>query len=256
MGSLPPSLAFRWLLGTLLISKSVLHCCGGTDVAGGGAQGWLALASPRLPLIPQQTPVPVPLLWRLRGGMSSGNDEATLDFGGDGDGCDIEDAVDMGSLECRHGGTPVQHKFLTPSALHDLEASIRRKTVRNPKDHYVYNRTAGRWDRSKWDPVALPGEDQFHRMFWQRRHPMIRTARRANETLEEFVRRCPCWPPYCRKCPLRPTPSLTASALALHERITGNKHNVSLSLRCDAAPPFSPEAAQDLGGYCPPRSGA
>jgi len=172
------------------------------------------------------------------------------------DGWDIEDASLLAdSPECGKGSTPVVDSFLTPSRLHDLEAPIRRKALRNPKGYYVYNRRADRWEQRGWDPVALPGEDQFNRMFWQRQHPMHRTSRRANETLEDFVRRCPCWPPYCRKCPLRPTPSLTASALVLHERITGSKPNISSSLRCGAVTPFSPEAAEDLGGYCPPRSG-
>ena len=213
---------------------------------------------------------------QLRGGMSEHDARSGDDAGSGGvvdsdylgarhaaakaasgdDGWDIEDASLLAdSPECGKGSTPVVDHFLTPSALHDLEAPIRRKALRNPKGYYVYNRTADRWEQRGWDPVALPGEDQFNRMFWQRQHPMHRTARRANETLEDFVRRCPCWPPYCRKCPLRPTPSLTASALVLHERITGSKQNISSSLRCGAVPPFSPEAAVDLGGYCPPRSG-
>ena len=149
----------------------------------------------------------------------------------------------------------IGENFLTPSLLHDLEAPLRRKILRNPKGHYVYNRTADRWEEQrKWDPLALPGEDRFHRMFGQRQHPLRRTARRKNETHEEFVRRCPCWPPYCRKCPLREKPLLSASAMLLHERITGNKLNVSTALRCGEVPPFSPERAQGLSGYCMPRT--
>jgi hypothetical protein len=154
------------------------------------------------------------------------------------DGWDIEDMEHL--LEFDSGaddperGSPIADGFLTPSLLHDLEAPIRRKALRNPKGHYVYNRTADRWEQRRWDPVARPGEDQFHRMFGNRLHPMHRTARRINETLEQFVARAPCWPPYCRKCPLRHKPSLTASALALHERITGEKINISTALRCGA----------------------
>jgi len=151
-------------------------------------------------------------------------------------------------------GSSLAEGFLTPADLHELEAPIRRKAVRNPEGYYVYNRTADRWEKGKWDPVALPGEDQFHATPANQEHPLTRTARRANETLEEFVRRCPCWPPYCRGCPLRQKASLSTSALLLHERITGSTVNVTTALRCGLEPPFSPALAQDLGGFSVPRS--
>jgi len=85
---------------------------------------------------------------------------------------DLEDCAQFDSADGNEGdfgGVPVINPFLTPSSLYDLEAPIRRKAVRNPKGNYVYNRTADRWEQRKWDPLALPGEDQFHRMFGQRK---------------------------------------------------------------------------------------
>ena len=151
-------------------------------------------------------------------------------------------------------GSSVAEGFLTPADLHELEAPIRRRAVRNPEGYYAYNRTADRWEQRKWEPLALPGEDQFTPMPANQEHPMARTARRANESLEDFVRRAPCWPPYCRRCPLRKKASLSASALLLHERITGCKVNVTTALRCGLEPPFSPALAQGLGGFHVPRS--
>ena len=232
---------------------------------------------------------PGPVLWRLRlrggagaatdgedGGRGTRGSAALHTFGagadarlrspahrgrrGEGD-WDIED--DLAKLDSEdentedeqdEDGSPVADGFLTQADLHELEAPIRRKAVRNPEGYYAYNRTADRWEQRKWEPLALPGEDQFTPMPANQEHPRTRTARRANESLEDFVRRAPCWPPYCRRCPLRKKASLSASALLLHERITGSKVNVTTALRCGLEPPFSPALAQGLSGFHVPRS--
>lgn len=207
----------------------------------------------------------------LRGGGDvRGKDEFAVGGSDENLGFDIEDFAGLDSAvvsegrsvsseQSRVSGEEEQHEgnpdtFITPSLLHDLEAPARRKAVRNPKGHYEYNRTSDRWEQRGWEPIASPGDDKFHGMYWQRQHPSVRTARRANETLEEFVRRCPCWPPYCQKCPLRDKPMLSSSGLLLHKRITNSSLDIPTALRCGNVPPFSPDLGYGLSGYCPPAS--
>ena len=70
-------------------------------------------------------------------------------------GWDIEDAAELDSARDEEELTPLTNTFITPTILHDLEAPVRRKAVRNPKGHYGYNRTADRLEQGRGDPVAI-----------------------------------------------------------------------------------------------------
>jgi hypothetical protein len=104
--------------------------------------------------------------------------------------------------------------FLLKDDIEVLEQPNRRRAARSPEDYWVYNATDDRWKPGVWKPVAIPGSwGEYKGPAQLTDHPAFqRNDAKVNDTLEDLIRRAPCLPPYCRKCPLRRPSAITPTS--------------------------------------------
>eukprot|EP00290_Baffinella_frigidus_P053252 CAMPEP_0180349106 /NCGR_PEP_ID=MMETSP0989-20121125/5290_1 /TAXON_ID=697907 /ORGANISM="non described non described, Strain CCMP2293" /LENGTH=563 /DNA_ID=CAMNT_0022338403 /DNA_START=84 /DNA_END=1772 /DNA_ORIENTATION=- len=178
-----------------------------------------------------------------------------LSIGSQSSEMDVADALPAWAKgeKAKAGGARARQMFLRKTDLKELELPIVRKAMRSPEGFYMYNATEDKWKPGVWKPIARLGcWGEYDAPADPTDHPALqRDDALPTDTLEDLVRRQPCLPPFCRKCPLRTKGSITPTSAAFYRRVTGKSLNISQAMRDPSSVPFFEALAYNLGGYVP-----